>query len=120
MMDVSEFNDLVTKTYSRIYNLQQQDGCKGRGVELFKVPDYEFVNDYTNDTIPEDLRTDEMGVSFKGWLERDPSKPLKSGDDFSLDLWWERNFYPDTQTILNDLYKKDILKAGEYVIIIDW
>jgi len=35
-------------------------------------------------------------------------------------MWWERNFYPDVEMIANDLHKRGILEAGEYVIDIDW
>jgi hypothetical protein len=44
---------------------------------------------------------------FDAWLKRDPNDPI-NGDTFShsIILFWERSFYPDNNTIANDLYKK--------------
>ncbi|MNY78275.1 hypothetical protein D3C86_2184560 [compost metagenome] len=64
-----------------------------------------------------------MGVSFRAWLERDPNQKIPNPHQFSFDgteLWWERNFYPDAQMVLNDLHQKGLIAAGEYVIDIDW
>jgi hypothetical protein len=64
---------------------------------------------------------EEMGVSFKAWLERDPLQKLNNDDsDWHLDLFWGRNFYPEFQTLVNDLYSKGYIDAGEYGINIDW
>jgi hypothetical protein len=35
-------------------------------------------------------------------------------------MFWERNFYPDTYTVANDLYDKGLIEAGDYIINIDW
>jgi len=123
VIGVFEFDKLVTETYNRTYSFQQQDGCKERGIEYFKVPDY--ADDFTNDTVPEIVNGPEMGVSFKAWLERDPKQFLNDNEksydkEGDLELWWERNFYPDTQMVLNDLYEKGLLEAGDYGIDIDW
>jgi hypothetical protein len=64
-----------------------------------------------------------MGVSFKAWLDRDPSKKLPNREDednWGLDLWWDRNFYPHVSMVINDLHTKGLLEAGEYGIEIDW
>ena len=64
-----------------------------------------------------------MGVSFKAWLERDPTQKLNDPNcnyDYGLVLWWDRNFYPHISMIINDLYTKGLLEAGEYQINIDW
>lgn len=117
----SEFNELVKKTYGRPYNFQQQDGCKERQRVNVKVPN--IAHDYNRDTIPEVVNHSTMGVSFKAWLERDPKQKLKTDekyDSFHNELWWERNFYPNVQMILNDLHDKGLLEAGEYIIDIDW
>lgn len=112
----------MQKTYGRIYSFQQQDGCKERGRFRLTVPD--TPNDYENDTIPEKVNGDEMGVSFAAWLARDPNQLLDTGDkwdrEHGLSLFWERNFYPDIQMVANDLYKRGLLAAGEYTINIDW
>lgn len=118
----SDWDSLVKETYGRPYCFQQQDDCKPRGVHKLTVPDY--ASDYSNDIVPEEVNHPEMGVSFKAWLERDPKKLLDNDDPYndesSLQLWWERNFYPDVQMIANDLHARGLLEAGDYVINIDW
>ena len=120
VIDVSDWDDLVVRTYNRPYSFQQQDGCKERQRVHITIPDHPY--DYENDSVPEVVNGEEMGVSFKAWLERDPKQPLNSGrgDTFGLELFWERNFYPDVQMIANDLHTKGLIDAGDYVIDIDW
>jgi len=120
MIDESDWNELVEKTYGRTYDFQQQDGCQDRGVFNLTVPSKE-TNDFENDAVPEVVNHSEMGVSFKAWLARDPKKPLPDETgDFSLDLWWRRNFYPSIEMVANDLHKRGLLAEGKYVIDIDW
>lgn len=113
MIDVGDFDDLVTKTYGRPYSFQQQDGCKERGTFDLTVPC--DINDFENDTVPEEINGDEMGVSFSAWLARDPKEWKRT----KLHRW-ERNFYPTIESVANDLHAKGLLPAGEYVIDIDW
>ncbi len=119
MIEVQEWDSIVTKTYGKPYSFQQQDGCKSRGIFRITIPDE--AEDFERDTVPEIVNHEEMGVSFKAWMERDPKKLLE-GDtgNHSLGLWWERNFYPDVQMIANDLCKKGIIEKGNYIIEIDW
>lgn len=123
MIDVQDFDDLVQKTYGRIYNFQQQDGCKGRGTECFEVP-IKDPFDYERDSLPEKVNGKIMGVSFKAWLERDPKQKLDSKDkwdrEHGLSLFWERNFYPSLDMVVQDLFEKGLIPKGEYVINIDW
>ena len=120
MFEVDEWDDLVSSTYERVYNFQQQDGCKDRGIYEFTVPiaDKDII-DYKRKEIPEEINGDIMGVSFKAWLERD-SKTPKFPHYYNLVLFWERNFYPHVSMIIKDLENKGILKEGEYIINIDW
>lgn len=121
-IDHFDWNSLVCETYKRVYDIQQQDGCRSRGSINITVP-VKHPEDFENDIIPEEVKSDEMGVSFKAWLERDPKQKLTNPDDqepYCLDLWWERNFYPNLDMIINDLYSKGLLEAGEYEIKIDW
>jgi hypothetical protein len=74
-----------------------------------------------NDSIPEIVNGDIMGVKFKTWLDRNPKQPIVDQEfDWDLSLFWERNFYPDIQIVANDLYKKGLIEAGDYIINIDW
>ena len=111
---VDDFDELVQSTYGKIYSFQQQDGCKDRGTEHITVP-CPHPYDYENDSLPEIINHYEMGVSFKAWLERDPNQPLKDShpaEHRRLNLWWSRNFYPNIDMVVNDLYEKGLLPAG--------
>lgn len=121
VIDVGDWDKLVTETYQRPYSFQQQDGCKDRQRVRLTVP--EDAWDYDNESIPEVVNGDEMGVSFKAWLERDPAQKIPNPHSFdydATDLFWTRNFYPDVQMVANDLYAKGLIEAGDYVIDIDW
>lgn len=123
---VQEWDRVVQEVYVKPYMYQQQDGCKGRGRELlYAYEDTEESYDFPNDTIPEIVNGEEMGVSFKAWLARDPKQALVSdgkivSEQWQIDLWWKRNFYPSVEMIAEDLRKRGILEPGEYYIIIDW
>ncbi len=112
VIEVSDWDSLVVSTYSRPYNFQQQDDCKPRGTHHLTVP--ATADDFENDTIPEEVNGEEMGVSFAAWLARTP------GSGFNNELFWERNFYPDVQMVANDLHAKGLIAAGDYIIEIDW
>ncbi len=116
----SDWSDFVSKTYGRPYQFQQQDGAKDRGIFRITVPNKD-VYDYENDSVPEIVNHEQMGVSFEAWLKRDPKQKIPNQEaSYELELWWHRNFYPDVQMIANDLHKRNLLKAGEYTIDIDW
>ncbi len=121
LISVQEWDELVKDTYGRPYSFQQQNGCKERGIYKMQVPSV-YADDYEEDSIPEEVNGEEMGVSFKAWLNRDPTTPLSTDPDYAygLELWWERNFYPRVDVIANDLHEKGLLPAGDYVINIDW
>ncbi len=122
VIDFRDWNSLVEKTYCRTYNFQQQEGCRQRGAWRFAVPSEEF-EDFTNATVPEEVNHEERGVSFAAWLARDPKQKLSNPDeqeDYCLELWWKRNFYPEFQMVANDLHAKGLLPAGDYMIDIDW
>jgi hypothetical protein len=120
VVDLDEWDGLVSETYGRIYNFQQQDDCKSRGTFGFSVP-YPYSADYENHTVAEEVNGPEQGVSFAAWLARDPKQPLSDHDaSYALNMWWERNFYPDVSMIINDLHAKGLIEAGDYMIDIDW
>lgn len=127
VVDYKEWDALVEKTYGKPYSFQQQDGCRNRGTFSFTVPDNALNEEEMNESVPEVVNHGEMGVKFEKWLARNPKRPLAGdtehdgrNDKWSIDLWWERNFYPDIQTVANDLHKKGLLEAGSYMIVIDW
>lgn len=122
-VDLYDWDKLVEETYGRPYSFQQQDGCKDRGHFRISIPNKYTEDEEMNDSIPEEVNGNEMGVKFKAWLARDPNQPLSNPEDqydWSLRLFWERNFYPDIYTIANDLYNKGLIEAGEYIININW
>ena len=122
VVTMKDWDDLVVKTYGKPYCFQQQYGCQDRGNFSITIPDR--ADDYENDTIPEEVNGEEMGVSFAAWLARDPEQKLDTKDQWNrehgLDLFWTRNFYPDIQMVANDLHAKGLIPAGKYVIEIDW
>lgn len=71
---VQDWDKLVQETYGRRYSFQQQDGCKERQRVRICVPDEDYM-DFENDTVPEIVNGDDMGVSFAAWLARDPNQP---------------------------------------------
>lgn len=118
-LSVQEWDKLVTDTYKRPYKLQQQDGCKARG--KFKITVPATAHGYQNSSVPEEVNGQQVGVSLKAWLERDPTQwGGPENKKIFLDLFWARNFYPEVQTLANDMYLKGVIEAGQYTINIDW
>lgn len=142
MIDVFDWDKLVSDTYGKIYSLQQQKGCQPRGIVEITIPDDNWKEKEMNDKIPEIINDERnMGVKFDVWLNRDPKQPLNPSDaelkscnyfyDSSdkkkwcedinhINLFWTRNFYPCLQSVANDLHKRGLIDAGEYLINIDW
>lgn len=75
VINYTDWNEFVEKTYGRPYNFQQQDECKGCGLFRFTVPNEETY-DFENDTVIEKVNGPEDGVSFAAWLARDPKQPI--------------------------------------------
>jgi hypothetical protein len=121
MIDVQDWDNLVEETYKKPYNFQQQEDCQERGIVRITIPS-EYTNDEDmHDSIPEVINGNKMGVKFSVWLARDPKEwNGKKEDKQFLNLFWERNFYPDIYTVANDLYNKKLIEAGDYIINIDW
>lgn len=119
VINVSDWDGLVEKTYGRPYDFQQQDGCKERQRVKITIPD--GADDFENESVPDLINGDEMGVSFAAWLARDPKEwNGETGGSRYLDLFWGRNFYPEVQMVANDLFEKGLIPAGKYTIDIDW
>ena len=120
MIEVGDWDKLVSKTYNKIYSFQQQNGCQSRGIHYITIPSEYTCDDDMNDVIPEIINGNIMGVKFKKWLERDIKETVGGETGTSIDLWWKRNFYPDINTVANELYERGLIEAGEYIINIDW
>lgn len=117
----SDWDNLVQHTYQKPYCFQQQDGCKEKGAFYLTIPCEDTDEEEMNDSIPEVVNGYEMGVKFEVWLARDPNQPITNQKyDWELELFWERNFYPDIHTLANDLHSKGLIEAGDYLINIDW
>ncbi len=109
-ISVDDWDQFVSEHYGKIYSFQQQDGCKYRGIETISVP-VKYPIDFKK---PQKIDGEEMGVSFETWLKTDPRDK-----DYDR-IFWNRKFYPHVSMIINDLYNKGLLEAGEYDIKIDW
>ncbi len=129
MIEVSDWDNLVTETYGKPYSFQQQNGCQSRGIYNLTVPS-EYSNDEEmNDEIPFEINGEEMGVKFQVWLDTSVEEVNQKFEEITgkpesysnqNDLFWDRNFYPDIETVANDLYKRGLIEAGDYSINIDW
>lgn len=121
VIDLQDWDKLVRDAYKKPYNLQQQDGCMSRGTVEITVPSDWANDDEMHDSIPEEINGDDMGVKFSVWLARDPKEwNGDPGKKNHVDMFWDRNFYPDLHTLANDLYDKGLIEAGDYSIKIDW
>jgi hypothetical protein len=129
MIEVSDWDKLVSDTYGKPYSFQQQNGCQSRGIFHLTIPSDYTCEDEMNDEIPFKINGNEMGVKFKVWqdtsikdvndtFEKINGKPESYSGQNSL--FWDRNFYPDIHTVANDLHKRGLIEAGEYSIEIDW
>lgn len=119
-LEVADFNELVENVYKKPYNLQQQNGCYDRRKLYLTIPSASNDNDM-HDDIPDKVNGEYRGVKFATWLQRDPlQKSDNLNDDLSLEIFWHRNFYPDLNTLANDLYQNGLIESGKYGIRIDW
>jgi len=119
VINVWDWDALVKETYGKKYCFQQQDDCRERGHFRFTVPSDEVYDEFMPETIPEVVNGKTMGVRFQTWLDRDPEYNVFK-ETYENNLFWDRNFYPDFQTLANDLHSKGLIEAGDYTIDIDW
>ena len=126
VIDINDWDSFIEKTYGKIYSFQQQDGCKNRGLYRFSVGDYEIDEDYGHDEIPEVINGEIRCVKFDKWLSRSIEEPINDKKDIYgengiyIQLFWHRNFYPDFDVLVDDLYKRGLIKKGSYAIEVDW
>jgi hypothetical protein len=118
VISVQDWDKLVVETYGKPY-MFQQNGCMDRGNFPITIPD--IAEDYEDETIPDKINGDEMGVSFAAWLARDVKEWNGEKSKYTnISLFWERNFYPDIQMVANDLHEKGLIPKGKYTIEINW
>lgn len=136
----SEFSDLVSEVYGRPYRLQQQGDCYAQD-SIIEITATE--EDYPDDWVPY-----EDEITLEKWLSADPNAPIRNprydqyrelalqhpGKGYEKlekdewegpgttthDLYWEREFYPPLEDLVNDLCKKGKIPAGDYVIHVWW
>lgn len=125
VIQVQDWDKLVRDTYGKPYRFQQQDGCQSRKIVHITIPEekqwIKNMEEEMNDSVPYVINGDEMGVKFDVWLKRDPTEwKGEKGEERYLELFWGRNFYPNINTVANDLYEKGLIEAGDYTINIDW
>jgi hypothetical protein len=107
VISLRDWDQLVKDTYGKEYAFQQQDGCRERQQYHITIPS-SWTND---DSMQDEPRKNAQGVKFSVWLEEDPNWSR-------LDII--RNFYPDVETLANDLFSKGLIEEGSYVIDVDW
>ena len=109
LIELAEFDSLVKETYKKPYSLQQQEGGMERHLLRIAVPVEE----------PEDHQDGDMGVSFETWLNTSlETFPFEY--EYQMEFFWEREFYPPLEMIVNDLFNQGLMEAGEYGIDINW
>lgn len=120
VIDINDWDSFIEHVYGKIYSFQQQNGCKDRGIYRFSAGYDEIEEDLSNDEIPEEINSKIRGVKLKKWLERDIKEPVQGEIGWYIQLFWHRNFYPDFEVLVDDLYKKGLIKKGHYAIEVDW
>ena len=111
MIESLDWDKLVSETYSKPYCFQKQDGCRSEGMYKFSIPSsFELEEEEMSDTIDIGDNEEQMGVKFKEWLATEPKEGKRERE------FWEERFYPNIETLANDLHQKGILEAGFYAI----
>lgn len=117
IINCDDWDRLIMETYDKQYCVQQQDGCRPRGFLPLTIPVTWTGDELMHDEIPIKINGREKGVKFNVWLNR--TEPFFE-DENDESLFWDRNFYPDLDTLADDLHKRGLLEPGEYLIEIDW
>lgn len=121
----NDWDKFITETYGKVYQLQQQDGCKERGTVELTIPfdctlEEKEIGEQ-GEGFQDTLNGFECPVLFSSWLERNPEQVLVNQEEnYELTLFWQRDFYPQLQMVANDLHAKGLIDAGNYSIKIDW
>ena len=119
LIECDDWDAFIMETYGKPYCFQQQEWCRERGIYKFSVPEGPY--EYERDTIPDEINGKVKGVRLLAWMNRDINEWNGEEEDRSLlRMFWERNFYPSIESLVDDLYKKGLIESGSYAINIDW
>lgn len=116
VVTVNNWDDFVKETYQKPYCFYEQEGWREGAVFSLTVPSKD--EDFKNDSIIVGERNQQMGVSFKAWLAKDVNEGFNHSTLKDNHIW-KRYFYPDVQTIANDLHSKGLIPAGNYLITLN-
>ena len=99
----TDFDNLVMETYGKSYAIQQQEGCRDRGVIYISVPPlYDInVNEYP-DTIEQAIDEDMYGVRWEDWLAVNPNDERLGEEDWEREMALQRNVYPPMHDLINE------------------
>lgn len=114
---VEDWDNIVKGYYGKIYNFQQQDGCKARG--YYEVS-YSDDDEYNNTKLPVQVNGDKMGINFNVWVGKDFENKFFKSDHSAERLFWERNYYPFIGCVIKDLYDNGIIDHKVFLIEVDW
>lgn len=65
LIELTDWDQLVSETYGRPYMFQQQGDCRERGTFNISVPSGDTDDDDMNDSIPEEVNGRVRGVKFQ-------------------------------------------------------
>ena len=99
VIHLDDWDELVRETYGKPYKFQQQEGYRERPLFEIKVP-VPIIDEGTD-------KTDSM----KEWMDTPVDKD---------NIYWVREFYPDIDDVVNDLFSRGLLDQGDYSIEMDW
>lgn len=106
-----DFNKVVQSVYGKPYVFQQQgDMLLGQnGYYPFTVHSAEKYQQWD---------ATEIDAELTRWLSAEPPQNARA---FTIQLWWERENYPDIDVILYDLaYRRGLMASGRYALHVWW
>lgn len=93
-VDEDDFSSLVSLLHKRPYKLQQQGELMGQGE----------IRTYDAHPNPE------AESVINQWKETPVPSHLNDARD--IELWWEREHYPEVESVLSDLVNRGLLEEG--------
>jgi len=102
IIESSNWDKFVSKTYGKPYCFQQQEGYRDRGTYEFTVPG-QFEDEFYGT------------VSLAEWVNGE----IDSKPSIKIRLHWYRDFYPDYIKIARDLHHRGLIESGTYHIEVE-